>query len=227
MVQKGLKMNEDQRKQLDSTALPSLHVTDYKKLGFIYKKFRWIQIQTGLSPKAVDLIVGYIPTIYSRSLVNCRIKWLFSTAVGLYWIWRKFKRPCSIQHLLDHKAKTLPRNTNRISFHHCSEINDSFSRAFSPPLSCKSELYSTELLFKENKLKLRLLKLSWGTIQGLVFCSPHKTFKALNFGQEMYTGSGMLAETTGVCSCRQKGPHISWCCWCGDGLVNRERFALC
>lgn len=59
---------------LDSTDLPSLHVTDYKKLGFIYKKFRWIQIQTSLCAKAVDLIVRYIPTIYSRSLVNCRIK---------------------------------------------------------------------------------------------------------------------------------------------------------
>lgn len=152
---------------------------------------------------------------------------LFSTAVGLDWIWHKLKRPCSIQHLLDHKAKTLPRNTNGISFHHCSEINDSLAGLFLPLLSCKSELYSTELLFKENKLKLRLPKFSWGTIQGAVFCSPHKPFKALNFGQEMHTGSVMLAEATGACSCRQKGLHISWCCWCGDGLVNRERFALC
>lgn len=59
---------------VDSTDIPSLHVTDYKKLGFIYKKFRWIQIQTSLSAKAMDLIVRFIPTIYSRSLVNCRIK---------------------------------------------------------------------------------------------------------------------------------------------------------
>lgn len=68
---------------LDSTDLPSLHVTDYKKLGFIYKKFRWIQIQTSLCAKAVDLIVRYIPTIYSRSLVNCRIKWL---CFPLLWV---------------------------------------------------------------------------------------------------------------------------------------------
>lgn len=65
-------------------------------------------------------------------------------------------------------------------------------------MSCKSELYSTELLFKENKLKLRLPKFSGGTIQGAVFCSPHKPFKALNFGQEVYTGSGMLTENYGV-----------------------------
>lgn len=152
---------------------------------------------------------------------------LFSTAVGLYWIWHKFKRPCSMQPFLDHKAKTLPRNTNGISFLHYSEINDSVSRVFSPPSSCKSELYSTTMPFKENKLKLRLPKFSWGTIQGAVFCSYQKASMALDFGQEMYTGSGMLAGTTGVCSCRRKGPHISWCCWCGDGLVNRERFALC
>lgn len=130
--------------------------------------------------------------------------------MGLYCIWHKFKRPCSIQPLQDHKAKTLPRNTNRISFHHYSEINDSVSRVFfPPPLSCKSELYSSKLPFKENKQKLRLPKFSRGTIQGTVFCSSHKPFVALGVGQEVYTESGMPAEPTGVCSCKRKGPHIS------------------
>lgn len=122
----------------------------------------------------------YPSPFYSRSLVNCRIRWLcfpllwvsieFGTssnglvASSLCWIIKQ--RPS-----LGTQMELLSTTTERLM---------TALEGFFLPL-CPVNLSSIGLncLFKENKLKLRLLKFSWGTIQGARFCSSHKPFLAL------------------------------------------------